>query len=831
MELVRWLKMMGFKFSGEFKHKGIILSTMFAKDTNLVIVDNSLIFETDFSYKRYCQKQNEWMKRYQKVYRFIDDDIEMAKFFLFEEDADFSEKRTINREIIIVDPTPLEYIFENCFRIAYGEAAYKYLKREYSFILKNGDTSYIDYALFHKEGHWIAIEENGIRYHHPFIIKKERYRKILQKQNSVIDQNGIVYRWDTESIQNIDRIVDEVKEFIGSLDSYINQIYYKNKRSFKLYEHQNEYISKLSMQRENNANAVVIVLPVGTGKTTVALLDLQEFLVDKEDSKVLVLVPTLDLKIQWQKEIDNIFNINSNNIIVKTYSKVCREYMYDSSNKYQYIIFDEAHHAVAPTMKKVLNHYNPKFLLGLTATDKRLDKKKLEDVFGNYDITLSLKQAVEKGILCPIRSYRLETNIDLSQVKFNGKDYVNSQLERQIKIPSRNQVIADVIKEYFYDKLKGKSGIVFCVSVNHAKDMAETLRWKGIKAESVDGSDKNRFKKIEKYMNREVQILCTCSLLTEGWDAPHTSVIVMARPTLSKVLYIQQLGRGTRKAEGKEALYVIDVVDQYGSLGSISNRPWSLHALLELYRYKPFEDIIANNFLNEELVILDTIYEKTIKLDRFDIYTFEQMYGDYLSEEELARELFVSTGTVKNWIRKKDIIPDVVLPLGRGKISLFNPNKIEEIRTKKDLSIHSENTIAKDFWNFIDKADYTFSYKMYFLLSLLDTVDETGDALTEDVLNEYVEYYNRKHKNNETVDKNNSPYNKAEYINDKRIMMQSMLMNPFEKFERKRFMYYNKDLAKLSIHHLIWEDFLENNGIDKLRKTIENDLIKYYEKL
>ena len=87
---------------------------------------------------------------------------------------------------------------------------FKFLSREYSFLIKNGQTGYMDYALFKKDKSWMAIEENGISYHHPFLIKKKKYRVILNKQNAVIHTNGIVYRWDTESIRNTCKIVDEI---------------------------------------------------------------------------------------------------------------------------------------------------------------------------------------------------------------------------------------------------------------------------------------------------------------------------------------------------------------------------------------------------------------------------------------------------------------------------------------------------------------------------------------------------------------------------------------------------------------------------------------------
>lgn len=94
---------------------------------------------------------------------------------------------------------------------------------------------------------------------------------------------------------------------------------------------------------------------------------------------------------------------------------------------------DEAHHAVAPALKRTIQHFTPDFLVGLTATDCRPDKKRLETVFGSYRVGLSLSDAMEQGIVARARVFRVETNVDLSKVRINGKDYVNADLEKTVR--------------------------------------------------------------------------------------------------------------------------------------------------------------------------------------------------------------------------------------------------------------------------------------------------------------------------------------------------------------------------------------------------------------
>lgn len=235
----------GYIEAGSFKYQDAILSKLYVNSNYLIILDQLEIFDTPFSYKHYCQHQNELMEKFQRVYRFIDDDFEMLRLFLEDDSNDCVFGRTYDREQHAIDPSPLESTFETCFEEAYGTKGLNVLAREYSFPMKNGKIGYIDYALFKKDKSWMAIEENGISYHHPNLIKRAEYQKVLMKQNSVVDSDGIVFRWDTESIQNTQRIVDEILEFIGDIHDYHHQYSYKETRAYKLYEHQEEYIAKI----------------------------------------------------------------------------------------------------------------------------------------------------------------------------------------------------------------------------------------------------------------------------------------------------------------------------------------------------------------------------------------------------------------------------------------------------------------------------------------------------------------------------------------------------------------------------------------------------------
>jgi hypothetical protein len=305
----------------------------------------------------------------------------------------------------------------------------------------------------------------------------------------------------------------------------------------------------------------------------------------------------------------------------------------------------------------------------------------------------------------------------------------------------------------------------------------------------------------------------------------------MARPTMSKALYLQQLGRGTRKFPGKEALYVIDVVDNYGPF----NMPWSCHGIFGIDRYIPWSNLIKDpderHDLSTEELILAGLYEEERKIEKINIFTFEKEYPDYINTEQLARELFISTGTLKSWIKKGDIEPDVEIPFGRTSLQYFKPEKIDELRQKKGLKTHDEMTIYDDFFEFLEEGDYAFSYKIIFMLSFLKCMDHAGECNLDDLVDLYSKFYLDRSEKGLSVDRPNCPFNDPEVIKDTSLAKRSILSNPFEKFERKRFVYHCKDLNHIAFSSYLWQKINNESDIQKIRNKMIEDLESYYTNL
>ena len=550
---------------------------------------------------------------------------------------------------------------------------------------------------------------------------------------------------------------------------------------------------------------------------------MREFAKNKHDFKGLILVPGINILADWIQRIHNSLPELENKIDIRTYAYMARHYTELSSDYYNYLVVDEAHHAVAPILKRVIQYYNTDFTIGLTATDQRPDKKKLETVFGTYSTSLSLKEAMEKGIVAKANVYRIETNIDLSKVRFNGKDYVNADLEKRIRVTSRNELIVDVLKEYFTTgEASLRQGVIFCVNVAHANEMARLLNKAGIVASSYTGQTKNPASVMEDFKNKKIRFLCTCNMISEGWDYPELGILVMARPTLSKVLYLQQIGRGLRKTDIKKNVIVIDVVDEYGAMIKACN----MHTIFANPYYVPFGDITITNYTPGDMLVIDGIEERIERITEVDINTFEDKYGDYLSQEQLAREYFVNTGTITSWIKKGKIKPSVEYKFGSKSLYLFSPDDVEKYRNELGIKEHNNNTIKQDFFEFLEERDYSLSYKMPFLLAFIKNVNTIGDAKIDDVLNDYIAFYQDRIDRGLQVDRGTCPYNET-MLQDRKAICRNMLTNPFEKFERKRFLYYSKDLSIIAMNHALYSK-MNKEDWDRVKSQMQEDLQHYY---
>ena len=419
---------------------------------------------------------------------------------------------------------------------------------------------------------------------------------------------------------------------------------------------------------------------------------------------------------------------------------------------------------------------------------------------------------------------------DLTDVRINGIKYNSQDLESKLFIPERNQLIVDTCLKY----VNGKKTVIFCASVDHAAEIAKLLRDNGVKAEAVSGRDRVEVweKILKDYETGSTNVLCACDLLNEGWDSPHTTVLFMARPTMSKTIYLQQLGRGTRRCPGKEDLLVVDFVDN----ANMFNMPYSLHRVLDIAKYQPMAYVLAPE--NKRKLDQDMLFkgekpeawlDVPIDVDDYeiiDLFNWQNSVKDMISQIEFVRMVDVQSETVDRYIKDGKIKPDLSVPFGDKRMfHYFREESVRNIAKQYGWDLITPQNMADKFMKFIETMDMSFSYKPVLLKAIYEYMDSNGRVALPDVVDYFIDFYEDRKAHGMIAEKPNSIYQKGGYT--KKDVEKNILSNPFKRFEDMRFLMRCKDVETVEVNPIIFrkltrEDWL--HIVDVCDKSLE----KYY---
>lgn len=245
-------------------------------------------------------------------------------------------------------------------------------------------------------------------------------------------------------------------------------------------------------------------------------------------------------------------------IIVGSVQTLCRDSRLALFNKsyFDTIIIDEAHHALSSSYQAILNYFDTADILGVTATPDRSDMQNLGKVFDSLAYEYTLRDAINSGYLVKIQVQTLPLHIDFTNVKITAGDFQAGDIGRVLD-PYLEQ-IADTLLDY-----KDRKIVVFLPLIETSQKFCKMLIERGFNAAEVNGNSKDRNEITEDFANGKYNVLCNSMLLTEGWDCPSVDCVIVLRPTKSRALYTQMIGRGTRLCEGKDHLLVLDFLWHY----------------------------------------------------------------------------------------------------------------------------------------------------------------------------------------------------------------------------------------------------------------------------
>jgi len=736
--------------------------------------------------------------------------------------------------------TPAEDAFVELFADTFGLDRVQYLINEYPFRDIYGENRYIDYALKTPLERF-AIEIDGEQWHNPALVSVDKYLDDLLKRNSLTYSGWRVYVWTYRQLLNDpDRVKSELVQFLGQSTHFqISADYLPKQRGafVELRPHQEETLEVLRELREGYNTLALVADAQGTGKTTTAVLDAK-----RVGLKTLFVAHTVELLKQaqerfqelWPEAKAEIIDYNrrsSSDVIIASIQGLQNHLEEFSPDEFGYIIIDEAHHAAASGYRKVISYFAPHFLLGLTATPERYDQESIMDIFQNEAHRLDLKTAVEIGELVPIRCVRVKTNIDFTRVRFNGVKYNFRDLDQVVHVPERNRLIV----ETYLSHVPGEKAVVFCASVNHAEEVAGLFREAGVNAFVVEGrmNKSDREKVLQDYRDGEIRVLCACDILNEGWDSPETSVLFMARPTLSKVIYLQQLGRGTRLAPGKEALFVFDFIDN----SARHNHSINLHRLLKVKEYRPGALLLApHEMLEEEKRGLlvgekpDTILPHNIFVRDYeivDLFDWQEEIKGMMSLHELAMELYVDDTTARRWVDEGRIVPgpDLELPMGRVLHRYFQRERLDDIRHQLNIPARDPDKIKEDFIAYVKSRAMSSSYKPVMMKGMFKLADAKGQVDLNALVSFFRSSYEERADAGKPVEVSSMVMNRVKELDDFEIA-RVMLTMPFEKFERKFFLEHRKDLNRVAFVPSLWRRLTLEDREELIK--ICDELIEWY---
>lgn len=733
-----------------------------------------------------------------------------------------------------------EEAFVQLFCDVFGPEKGQYVYLQYPFTDIYGRHRTIDFAVNTTEGK-IAFEIDGETWHNPGKVSEDKYTDDLLKQNSMVFDGWKIYRWtDTQINKTPERVKDELLTFLGyspNLSLIDDAMPSQKGQVFQLREHQEEALENLRKLREEGKTITLVQGATGSGKSAIGVLDAKSV-----GKRVLFLAHTKELVNQGYENFKKLWGevsigkfVDSDHdtdtfVVCGSIQSIIRNLSSFKPDDFGYLIIDECHHASAKSYATILQYFKPSFTLGLTATPERADGEDLLEVFQSVAHKLDIKEAVETGVLVPVRCIRVKTNINLQDVRINGFKYNALDLETAIVIPERNKLIVDTYLQY----AKGKSTVIFCTSVNHAEIIAGLLRDNGVVAESVSGRTESvkRKKILKDYEEKKIQVLCACDLLNEGWDSPITEVLFMARPTMSKTIYMQQLGRGMRTHEGKDFLMVFDFVDNAGMF----NCPYSLHRILNLSKYVPGGLVLGTKhgikwdndmFKKGEKpqALIDYPVHAT-DYEIIELFNWQETAKQMISQLELIRRVSAQSETIERYIKDGKIKPDLIVPISEHRtFNYFKPERVKDFCKEFGWTEITSSNRMQMFVETCKKMVMSYSYKPVFLLAFFNNMNENREVLLDDVSQAFADYYEDRKAKGLPAEKKKCIFTEGGY--SQKDVQRLILSMPFKRFEDMGFMRHSKYIGTLQLDKSIAKE-LNNDILEEIFKCCTDALERYW---
>ena len=583
-----------------------------------------------------------------------------------------------------------------------------------------------------------------------------------------------------QKLWNSNEAIGLTEDFIGKYEEYKeknrpqNTFDYRKiqteKKKFIPNSMQTEILEKLKNTRKSGNNRGLVVAATGTGKTYLAAMDVKEFFKNRKNSSFLFIAhreELLDNAIRVFSDIlhiekenfGRIFSGNKevgHNMIFASIQSLRNCYKDFISDKFNYIIVDEFHHASASSYEKIIHYFKPEFLLGLTATPERMDGK---DILALCDYNLvgemGMRKAMEKDLIVPFHYFGVnDITVDYEKIPYRNGKYDEEILLNDLSVSIRTDYIVEKMEKFGYDG-KYMSGIAFCQNIKHALYMKNEFLRKGYKSELLTSKTNltERSKILESFRNKEIEILCVVDILNEGIDIPDINLLLFLRPTLSSTVFIQQIGRGLRKAAGKDFVTIIDFIGNHKK-DYLITKVFSdeIHNKSFLYEKKEkiieqiknqFSNIPGASYIELDRICQERIIDKIEKINFNSRNILKEMYNEFKNDIGKSPEEFLE---ISDFDSNIELFVELVTKVGsfyEAQVQFENDNFIKYYRMKNpktDLLAYMEKKIRLC-------EPFTYLTVKFFLKSKYEGQNLRNKYINSEILlSEYKKYFSIKDK-------------------------------------------------------------------------------------
>ena len=593
-----------------------------------------------------------------------------------------------------------------------------------------------------------------------------------------------------------------------------------------------EALCALEDTRAEGAKRALVQAATGVGKTYLAAFD------SKSYERVLFVAHREEILKQAAASFRNVRNSEDygfftgeekstdKSVIFASVATLGRsEYLsekYFAPDYFQYLVIDEFHHAVNEQYQRIVKYFKPQFLLGLTATPERMDGRNIYELCDyNVPYEISLKDAINKGMLVPFHYYGIYDDTDYSGLHLIRGRYDEKELnETYIGNVHRH----DLIYKY-YCKYGSKKALGFCCSRAHAEEMAKEFCERGIPSVAVYSNangtySEERGKAIEKLKSGEIRVIFSVDMFNEGVDITSVDMVMFLRPTESPIVFLQQLGRGLRRSKGKEYLNVLDFIGNYEKAGRVrfllTGRTLGKNEYYNPADRSVFPDDCLVDF---DMKLIDLFSE----MDKKRLKIKDQIRNEYYRVKELL-------GRIPS---RMDLFTYMDDDIYRVAITHSKDNPFKRyLDFRKELGELSEGEnilysgIGREFINLIENTNMSKVYKMPVLMAFYNHGNIRSQVSEEELLDSWKEFFSTG-TNWKDLD-TGITYEKYCSISDKEHIKKILQMPVHFLQESGKGFFVKKEGTALALKEDLTDVILQPAFGEQMKDVIEYRAMDYY---